>query len=252
MNFYNPFLHADSGFCFDIGLLNGYFASFDTTKALVLGNNSSKQINFLKIPFKQGNIFLNLQPLAFTNYHILYSGKPSYANHALAYLPEQNIIWDEYYKPGKVSGSPIRYILSQPPLKAAYMVLFFSLLIYLVFEFKRKQRPVPFIKPLDNKSMEFVKTLGSLYFHKRDNKSLALKKHMFFRDFIKSKFYLKPDFEDEKQIDKIARKTGIEIQQYHDLQKNKQKIANSRQISDKQLIDFNKLIENLYQQIKNI
>jgi hypothetical protein len=53
-----------------------------------------------------------------------------------------------------LSMSPMRFILNNPPLRYAWYLLLLGLLIFVLFNAKRKQRIVPVIEPLKNTSLD--------------------------------------------------------------------------------------------------
>jgi hypothetical protein len=147
----------------------------------VLGNSSKGEPNFIRIPFGEGYFYLNTMPLAYTNYNMLYRQNARYISHSLSYLPVQPTFWDEYYKINRAeSRTPLRYIISQPPLKWALYLTIIALILFMIFEAKRKQRIIPIVKPLANTTLEFTETVGRLYFQYKDHKNIADKKITYF------------------------------------------------------------------------
>jgi len=57
--------------------------------------------------------------------------------------------------------TPLKYILSQESLKWAYYILIVSIIVYIIFQGKRKQRVIPLIPPLKNTTLEFVRIIAS-------------------------------------------------------------------------------------------
>src|SRR5688500_11156304 len=74
------------------------FIPGDDFEGKILGiNGHDSLVNFVRIPHGYGNIYLHLAPKVFTNIHFLEA--PEYAARCLSYLPRQETIWDDYYKP---------------------------------------------------------------------------------------------------------------------------------------------------------
>src|SRR5690606_30067856 len=84
------------------------FSLVDSLNFTILGSQlyeqtGQKQVNFLKVPYKNGNFFLHTQPCAFTNYHLLKDDNYKYAENLLSYLPkDQNIYWFTKSQVGEV------------------------------------------------------------------------------------------------------------------------------------------------------
>src|SRR4030095_15629147 len=122
-------------------------SKIDTLTTTVLGyqgEDKKKYANFIKVPYKEGNFFIHLQPVAFTNYHLLKDNHDEYAQKVLAYLPKGQIYWAVKDQDGLLaSGSPLRYVLSQPALRWAWYLFLGGMLIFMIFNAKRRQRIIP-------------------------------------------------------------------------------------------------------------
>ncbi|MBI5218210.1 MAG: hypothetical protein HY958_04695 [Bacteroidia bacterium] len=250
MYFTNPKLKTWKSYAINKSFVNNFFSSFDTATTYVLGKDEYNRVNFIRIPYGKGNIYINSLPLVFTNYNLLY-GNREYAFNALSYLSGNTLVWDEYYKPNKLQVStPIRYILSQPALKAAYIVLIIGLVIYLVFEAKRKQRVIPVIKPPLNTSLEFAETIGRLYLNKANHKDLALKKFNYFCEFLRTKYYITEILFDTVFYEKLAEKSGVNHEIIANLFNKITQFKSQEKVRDEELIQFNSLMEEFYKHAK--
>ncbi|MBN2612008.1 MAG: DUF4350 domain-containing protein [Bacteroidales bacterium] len=226
LNLVNHGFKKQNGFVFNRNLTEHCFTAFDTSCTVVLGVDSREQADFIKVHFKDGYIYLHCQPGVFTNYHLLYSNY-HYASYALSYLPETNVTWDEYYKPYRsIIRTPVRYILSQKSLRAAYYLIIFGIIIYMLFEGKRRQRPVPVIKPLKNNTLEFVETVARLYMRSKDYRDLILKKITFFNEQLHTRYSINMADYDEKKIEALSRKSGVDISRIRDIYSAAETITN--------------------------
>lgn len=204
----NPELKNDSGYYYNERFPQVYISSFDTAKTLELGKDSNRNINFICTKFGSGRIFIQTQPLVFSNYGLLY-GNVEYAAKAFSYLPVRTTMWDGYYKPYRyINTSPMRYVLSQKSLRTAYYLLLLTLLLYLVVESKRRQRVIPVMAPPENRSLQFVKTIGRLYFKQHNNADLVKKKIIFFKEFLHERYYLLSVTATGETVAFVSSKTG--------------------------------------------
>ncbi len=191
INFVSKQLHRDSAYYFQRGTVGNYFYNYDTLATQILGTTTNEEVNFIKLKYGKGNIFLHANPLIFTNYNLLALKNEAYISHVIAHLPPQKTIWDQYYKSNKIgSMSPMRYILLQPSLRWAYYTFIVTLILLVIFGGKRKQRVIPVIKAPTNTTLEFVATIGTLYFQNADHKNLAIKMITFLKEDIRKKYYL--------------------------------------------------------------
>ena len=76
----------------------------------------------------------------------------------------------------------------------------------MVFEMKRKQRIIPVINPLANTTLEFVGTIGDLYYQSAEHKNIAEKRIHFLMDQIRAKYWINTDKLDEIFIQTLSPK----------------------------------------------
>ena len=224
----------------------------DTTYATILGKNEEGYANFVRIKYQSGgSIYIHLEPMAFTNFFLLHKNNSAYYNHALSYLPKnvELIKWDAYFRHNegnKSSKGIFSWLMNQPAFAwAASLLLILFLLIYL-FETKRKQKIIPIIEPHKNASLDFVKTIGRLYFQRRDNKNLAAKMSTHFYDHVRNRFNIPTSIPSDEFVKRLAFKTGHNEEVIKDILYQIKTTTDMPSISDEELMDFNKKLENFY------
>lgn len=199
-----------------IGAGNNYFDKIDTLNTTVLGYQGSKKeklINFIKVPYGNGEFYVHTQPVAFTNYHLLKDDHADYASKILSYIDDQEIFWLLKDQSGLVvSNSPLRYILSQPALKWAMHISFIGIIIFIIFTAKRKQRVIPIIKPLPNTTVDFTKTIGNLYFQEGNHDNIIEKKIIYFLEKIRTEYLLDTVILDDVFIKKLHQKSAKKLE----------------------------------------
>lgn len=197
------------------GIGNAYFSKIDTLNTTILGyqGNKDKKVNFIKVPYKNGNFYLHTQPTAFTNFHLLKDNHYQYAEKVLSYIPKGNVYW--YTKDingNSISQSPLRFIFSEPALRAAWYLFLLGFVVFIIFNAKRKQRVVPIIKPLENTTIDFTKTIGNLYFQEGNHDNIMDKKIIYFLDKIRQDYLLDTNTLDDQFIKKLQLKTGKNLE----------------------------------------
>jgi hypothetical protein len=251
INFSLPELESENGYAYYKGNFENYFSEYDTTLVQVLGKNENNNANFIRIRYGNGNFFLNTIPLAFTNYHLLKSDNNEYVYKALSHLPVQKTFWDDYYKDGnKYNASALQYILSQESLKWAYYIILVSVVLFIFFYGRRKQRIIPVIPPLTNTTIDFVETVGNLYYQQKDFKNIAEKKISYFLDHIRNKYFIKTSSFDAETTQKIAEKSSIPEAKIKSLFREIERINRSQQITEEELININYQLEKFYERTK--
>lgn len=226
------------------------FSKIDTLKTTVLGYQGSekeKQINFIKTPFGNGFFYIHLQPVGFTNYHLLKDNNAEYAEKVLSYLPKDDIYWLVKDQSSLVqSYSPMRYILSQPALKWAWYIFLIGIVIFMIFNAKRRQRVIPIIKPLPNTTVDFTKTIGNLYYQEGNHQNIIDKKIIYFLERVRNEYLMDTSNLDENFIKKLQLKTGKDLKDIEHLVYliNYQRRSYNQSI-ESDLIEINNAIEKI-------
>ncbi len=236
------------------GGFNGvYFSKFDSTKTIVLGHqkhfdSKNELTNFIAVKYQNGTFFLHTQPAAFSNYHLLKANHAKYAAELLSYIPEEKTIkWflkDQTIS--EMSSSPMRYILSQPALKWAWYFFLIGMLIFMIFNAKRRQRKVPIIIPLKNTTVDFTKTIGNLYFQEGSHNVIIEKKIIFFLEKIRTDFYMETDDLSEDFIKKLHLKSGKKLETIQLIVRLIKKSRKTYQNSEEDLIALNRAMEEFW------
>jgi hypothetical protein len=229
------------------GLGNDYFTKFDTLNTTVLGYQSgdTARVNFIKVHYKNGDVFLHTQPTAFTNFHLLKGNHFEYAEKTLSYIPKSNIYWLTNQKASDNSEkSMLDFIFKNPALKWAWYIFLLGTLFFMIFNAKRKQRVVPIIKPLENTTVDFAKTIGNLYYQEGDHTTIIDKKIIYLLEKIRNEYLIDTSKLDADFIKKLQLKSGkshFDIEQMIFLINTHRRSPHSRIEDD--LIQINNAIE---------
>ena len=229
---------------------DNYFSKIDTTATTVLGYQSgdSTRVNFVKVPWVNGNFYLHLQPAAFTNFHLLKDNHYEYAQKILSYLHENEIFWQiQNQTDENISDSPLRFILSQKSLKWAWLIGVFGMIFFIIFNAKRKQRIVPIIEPYRNTTIDFAKTIGNLYYLEGNHDDTINKKINYFLEKIRSDYMLDCSVLNDDFVKKLHQKSGknlVDIQNVVFLINAYKKSPHSSIEDD--LIKINNAIEKIF------
>lgn len=247
-NFESPKLKKTGGYKYTKAHGRAFINKIGKGDITVLGRNNHNQIQFIKIAIGKGNIYVHTQPLAFTNYNILLEDHAEYIYKAFSYLPNRPIVWDEYYKPLShiAYESPIRFILGSPALKMAYYLLIIILIVYMIFQGKRQQRIIPVKIPLKNTTLDFIHTVGRLYYNNKNHKDIATRRYLHLNEFVRSRYHFNLKQDNEDNIRLLSKKSGIPIRSFQILIQQAQLLLNKKQITDEELESFSSRIEYIY------
>lgn len=222
--------------------------------------NIDDQVNYLSIPFGDGTVLLHSTPLVFTNYHLLEEKKLEYVEKVFSYFSEGTIYFDlkrseeelltqrrngrsQSNRPGE---SPLNFVLAQPPLAWAWYLLLTLGLLYAIFYARRRQRIVPVLEPNANTSLEFIKTIGRLYFQQGSPKQVCIQKMKFLQNHIRERYYLPVKDWDEAFILQLHQKSEVPKELLEKIVFIYKNILNSNFVSEKTLMDFHKLQEEFF------
>jgi hypothetical protein len=170
----------------------------------------------------------------------------------LSYIPANvsKLYWDEFYKTGRGGPTtPLRVFLMNEYLRWALRLALIGMVIYVLFQIKRKQRIIPVIEPLKNTSLDFIKTVASVYFNERNNNSIAAQKINYFLEFIRHRFHIATHFLDEDFKQQLGRKSGLDQDTVNDLVSLMINVSAQAQVSDNVLLSLNNKIDNFYKKL---
>ncbi len=251
-NFVNPPLHKTSGYNFFHDDGRNFLSIKKSGGTTVLARNDRKEPTFIRVRYGTGQFFIQNLPLSFTNYYVLDPKTSDYSFKALSYLPALPTYWDEYQKQGRFNEdqqSIFRYIRSQPALNWAYYLVAFGLIFYAIFAGKRTQRVIPIVEPLQNTSLEFVKTVGRMYFQQADHDNLARKQIQYFLADVRERFGLNTTVLDREFTETLARKSGASMAETDELVHLFRNAQKSISLSEFDLLTLNRAIEQFKQTI---
>lgn len=253
----HPVDYDSTSFSYPGKAMDNYFSRVDSSITTIVGKDKEGHPNFVKFTYQGGgSLCLQLAPSAFTNFFLLHKKNKGYYDQALSFLPADitQLKWDDYYRThsngedisGNSGFSKLRAFLNHEVLRWAFWLVILLFSIIYVFESKRKQRIVPVIKPLQNTSLDFVKTIGRLYYQRKDNKNLALKMVTHFLDHVRNRYNLRTSQLSEAFEQRLSYKSGCDLQTVKDLLYEVRLMEDKPVITDNELLDFNDKLDKFY------
>ena len=248
-----PVFKSDQTFSYPGPVMEGYFSKTDSTIARTLSVGNSGKVNFVQLRHGQGNLFVHLSPMSFSNYFLLYGDNHKYFEQVFSLLPVQTptIIWDEHFigQEGRRDRNKPNWftaIMKNPSFRAGILTALLFLLIYTLIEMRRKQRLIPVIKPPVNDSLEFVKTMGLLYYQRKDHQNLAQKMSAYFLEHVRSSYRIFAKELDESFIKEVSYKSGADEKLVSSIVSQIKRVNNNEMITDTELITLQRNIETFY------
>ncbi|MBL7699495.1 MAG: hypothetical protein JNK79_15120, partial [Chitinophagaceae bacterium] len=255
VNIYDPGSGDTARFQYPGMKLDGYFSGMDSAVTNILGRNEHGQPNFVKFSYQGGgSVFIHYAPLAFSNFFLLHKDNKKYYDLALSVIPDSvsMVMWDDYFRRhidgqdlGNRAGfSKLKMFLQDEVLRWAFWLAILLFAIVYLFESKRKQRIVPQVPQLRNTSLDFVKTIGRLYYQRKDNKNLATKMVTQFLGQVRARYNLQTAHLSDEFIDKLAFKSGYSSTVVGDIIGDIKRIEEAQVVTDEELLAFNDKIDS--------
>jgi hypothetical protein len=199
----------------------GVFYHWDKQRCEILANMGDPKIKrlelqpvALKMKYGKGSIILCSTPLIFTNYGILDRQNGRYICRMMTQLGNGPIVRMDELADEMASGgqlSVFSYLLTQEPLRWALYLTLLAVVLYMVFTARRRQRAIPVVEEPRNRSLEYAKLIGTLYYQRHDNTDLVRKKYLYFGDELRRTAHIDID-DPEHETDNcklLAERTGM-------------------------------------------
>ncbi len=232
---------------------NATFTRINNPTTDVLGESGTGVTNFIHLRAGRGNFYLHLAPMAFTNYFLLHKNNIGYYEKLMSVISPgvEKILWDEYYLskrdgPKQKKKNWITVLSRYPALKAALLTALGALLLYILLGMRRRQRYIPVMAKPRNDSLDFVKTIGRLYYDKSDHKNLCRKMAVYFLEHVRSKYKLPTGNLDETFIKNLQFKTGVEEPELRGIVSFIKYVEDAPVISPAAVTEFHKQLESFY------
>jgi hypothetical protein len=243
---------VDTSFAYQ-GMISGnFFDVTDSTTTTTLGYNYKNKPNFIRIAYSRGYIYLLLNPYTFTNYFLLYKHNVAALETQVSYLQNSagNVYWDDFYSGlhSAQSGdfSEWQVLMRYPAMRWALWLGVALLLLYVLFESKRRQRIIPDKPVFNNTSVEFVDAIGQLYYQQHNNFNLAHKMILHLLEYIRTRYYLNTNILNEEFVAALSRKSTIPEADIRVLLQMMHHVQLEGNINDDYLKEFYKRIQLFY------
>jgi hypothetical protein len=207
----------------------------------------------VRVSIGEGELFLVSTPLMFTNYGVLDGNNASYAFRLLSYMKDRPVVRTEAYgSHHRKSGSPLRYVLSEPPLRWTVYSILILLALFMTFTAKRRQRVIPIVQAPPDRTFGFMQLISNLYYQRHDNGEMLRLKHMYFCAEVKrqSGIDLQDGVPDETACTRLSEKTGMDRDVLRTLINNVNMKLYLSALSDRELKQYIDGMNNLLHALK--
>ncbi|NND08830.1 MAG: DUF4350 domain-containing protein [Saprospiraceae bacterium] len=216
----------------------------------VLGEMQDSLPVFTRVEFDEGAIYCHSTPYVFSN---VASKQPLYLDHFNAVFQQfspQGLIIDHmrYHTLDNTAGSYLQFVLSQKSLRTAYYLLACTVLLYILFRSKRRQRAIPIVEEKKNTTLAHVHTLAHLYLQQDQHKKLVRHLERIFNHKIYQRYFLKRD--QPEFVDLLARKSTVEVEEVKQLIDDFDRAKNRRYMQATSLQSIFQKLEQFYRKCK--
>lgn len=205
--------------------------------------------NLVRYTYGSGHLILHAAPLVLSNYFLLQENNQHYLDGLLHQLPPNinKVYWQSYQRRQR-EGNELSVLWRHPATRWAILLALGTLLLYVLFEMKRRQRIIPEIPKPENTSVQFATTIGQLYFHQRNHRNLGLKMWQHFQDWLRHTHNLEtPPDPDAAFAQRLRGKTGQSEAQVKSLLQQAQRLQQENNyFGENELRDFYKLLQSFY------
>lgn len=177
--------------------------------------------NAIQVQVGKGFVLLHTTPLQFTNYHLRNERDFVYAKRAMAVCLDGPLIIEPFKnlgnspngvtspKPDLTQNNPIRFLFQVPALRTAWLIMILSILGYILFAVKRRQKRVEIIQRPDNYSLSFSKTVSRLFLKNQDHHKIGSLKIVHFHQFVQHRYGIAAGLKDEEFYRRVRLNSGV-------------------------------------------
>jgi hypothetical protein len=230
--------------------------SEDPTGLAIVSANPQKGPDFICIYHGSGKLFLHANPVMFGNvYQTLPYGR-AYLSNVLRHLPGNRVVFDRGAgfpkKDADTSenSNMLDFIKGEPALWYAWQLLLVSVVLFLVFAGRRKQRGIPVIEPPANHTMAFVDAIGRFYKNEKQNALVYQREWNQFVSFLQQQFRFRLKSLNEEELKKLSDKTGVSIKTIEHVVSVHEKYRHHESLSAAELTETNKAIGRFYEEYR--
>ena len=169
--------------------------------------------NFVKLDYGKGSIYLHTSPLVFTNIHFKKKEVFQHSQEIFSMLPHERIYYvdTEYESQSsgngdtpRISESPLRFILSNPPLKWAWYLIIALTILYVINAVRRSQKAIPVFTLPENETANYLDVVSRLYQKEGNHKHIIGIQEKLLKRYLRNKYRLNLDRADANIYNEAA------------------------------------------------
>ncbi len=230
---------------------------YQTAPFKELSHLDSARCNFIRLRYGKGAVYYFSTPILLTNYYLDSKQGYDFATQLFAETGNpETIYWDSfshfYYfdNYSQKAKNPIEFIIENKELRWAWYVAIVGLVLFIIFRLKRRQAPIPYIKPINNTSIEYAKAVGILYYKNASHKDLAENMMKLFSHFIKNRYSITIKDKNSPEIKILSVQSGIKASAIDEIYQQHFKIKFNPESEASETISLHNALDNFYKNCK--
>ena len=146
--------------------------------------------------------------------------------------------------------SPLKFILSNPPLKWAWYTLLCFILLFVIFNGKRRKSIIPVLPDRSNTSLEHIQRMSNLYKQKDEHYVIAAKMFENFLWYVQSELKINTTQKTGELIEEIAIKRTMSRKEIKKIFDQWSLIEEQKTLNTESFLVFNSTMNSFYNRIK--
>lgn len=135
------------------------------------------------------------------------------------------------------SDSVFRFFMRHTALRWAVYLTLFGLFLILFVTSRRKQQEIPVLEPKENTTVQYIRTIGGLYFREMKHQRAAEKLIIHFLRVLKEQYYV-TDFYNENTYALLAAKSGLAKDEVIQTMEFIQRIKSGGRVTEEMLLQL--------------
>jgi hypothetical protein len=213
--------------------------------------------NLLEYEYGEGKLFLFSTPEVYSNYYLQDYQTLNYINETMKLWQNDTVYFDKVsqypqfenndFRTAEFSEGPLGFIRSQPLLLLAWYIIILLSIVFFVLGLKRTQPVMRTLPELKNASLEYIKTIGQLYYNSRQHQFIAEREKELLLHYIRTRYQIPTKEIDEKFMRKLSRLSGVPFEQIRKMFEKLKSVAILDEVSDRYFVDFQERVSQFYQ-----
>jgi|GEM_PF-4302930 len=231
------------------------FDNFDdsySTKQYIKTVTSDGNALLIAHKFGTGSIYTHAVPTMFYNYSYQQSHMFDYTEEVLSHFDPAYVMLLKKVLPNQPATekeNPLQYIMSSPPLKAAYFTLLLGLLTYALIGGRRRQKSIQITEKNENTSLEYVDTVSQLFHQQESHEKLVAHMSEIFYHKMEKRFFIKKGADGYLTL--LVKKSKIDYNELKFILDRFKNVEDGYAFQDDQLVNLNKRLALVYHTLEN-